>query len=66
MDKTDHDILVELARDVCWLKKLMTNHLDHHEQLETNFVKYHRAVYIAIVTAIAIVVGTGVITIVLK
>ena len=26
----DHDILLSLARDMCWLKKGFANHLKHH------------------------------------
>lgn len=30
---TDHDILIELQRDVCWIKKNLSNHLKHHWML---------------------------------
>jgi len=26
----DHDLLVALQQDMCWLKKIMSNHLAHH------------------------------------
>lgn len=26
----DHDILIELKRDVCWMRKTLENHLKHH------------------------------------
>lgn len=26
----DHDILVELKNDMCWIKKALSNHLKHH------------------------------------
>ena len=26
----DHDVLVALQQDMCWLKKIMGNHLAHH------------------------------------
>ena len=26
----DHDILIELQRDICWIKKMVENHLKHH------------------------------------
>jgi hypothetical protein len=26
----DHDILLELKGDVCWIKKILGNHLKHH------------------------------------
>lgn len=29
-EKTDHDILLKLEADMCWLKKVMGNHLRHH------------------------------------
>jgi hypothetical protein len=33
-EKKDHDILIELSRDVCWLKKAISNHLKHHWAVE--------------------------------
>ncbi len=30
MEENDHDILVELKRDMRWLKEGFSNHLKHH------------------------------------
>jgi len=27
---TDHDLLVRLVNDMCWLKKIVSNHLRRH------------------------------------
>lgn len=32
-NKTDHDLLIQLCTDVCWLKKVMGNHIKHHWML---------------------------------
>lgn len=29
-NKTDHDMLLGLCTDMCWLKKVVGNHLRHH------------------------------------
>jgi len=29
-EQTDHDILILLKGDMCWMKKMMDNHLRHH------------------------------------
>ena len=29
-EEKDHDILLEVRRDTCWLKKQIANHLKHH------------------------------------
>jgi len=29
-DPSDHDLLIGLAKDMCWLKQMMTNHFRHH------------------------------------
>jgi len=29
-ESNDHDILLELKTDVCWIKKIVGNHLRHH------------------------------------
>lgn len=26
----DHDLLIELKQDLCWVKKVLGNHLRHH------------------------------------
>lgn len=26
----DHDLLIAMQQDICWLKKMMSNHLAHH------------------------------------
>lgn len=26
----DHDLLIAMQQDICWLKKMMGNHLAHH------------------------------------
>lgn len=32
-NKTDRDLLVQAVNDICWLKKIMGNHLQHHSKL---------------------------------
>lgn len=32
-EKTDHDLLVETANDVRWLRDVFDKHLSHHKQL---------------------------------
>ncbi len=32
-NKSDHDMLLQLCTDVCWLKKIMGNHIKHHWML---------------------------------
>lgn len=43
----DHDMLITIARDTCWLKKEISNHLKHHF-----------AINIAVITAILMTAGT--------
>ena len=31
--KTDRDLLIQAVNDICWLKKIMGNHLQHHSKL---------------------------------
>lgn len=26
----DHDLLIKLGEDICWIKKILSNHLKHH------------------------------------
>jgi len=33
MEQKDHDILLGLQRDMCWIKKQLANHLKHHWML---------------------------------
>lgn len=42
----DHDLLIMVARDICWLKKEIGNHLKHHF-----------AINIAVVTALLATAG---------
>jgi len=30
----DHDILIHLQTDICWIKKVLNNHLRHHWAVE--------------------------------
>jgi hypothetical protein len=30
----DHDLLTQLANDVCWIKNALANHLKHHWAVE--------------------------------
>ena len=30
LPQNDHDLLIGLVKDMCWLKKIMGNHLRHH------------------------------------
>ena len=32
-DETDHDILIKLQADICWIRKQLSNHLKHHWML---------------------------------
>lgn len=34
----DHDLLMELKADICWIKKMCSNHLKHHWLLEAGIV----------------------------
>jgi len=29
-DLSDHDVLVKIDNDLCWVKKMLENHLKHH------------------------------------
>ena len=29
-DLTDHDLLITMSTDICWLKTVVGNHLKHH------------------------------------
>lgn len=31
--KTDRELLIQAVTDICWLKNLMTGHLQHHARL---------------------------------
>jgi len=33
-EKSDHDLLVSLGKDMEWVKKSLSNHLAHHSALE--------------------------------
>jgi len=32
-NKSDHDLLVMVVNDMCWVKKTMKDHLAHHSRL---------------------------------
>ena len=32
-NKSDRDLLIQAVNDICWLKKIMGNHLQHHSKL---------------------------------
>jgi len=36
--KEDHDLLMSVVNDICWIKKVMGNHLKHHWALEIGIV----------------------------
>lgn len=30
LPQNDHDLLITLVRDMCWIRKVLGNHLKHH------------------------------------
>ena len=33
-NRNDHDLLIKLSKDMCWVKENLSNHLKHHWLLE--------------------------------
>ena len=50
--KSDHDLLVCVYRDLCWVKKILSNHLKHHETADKRSWTIAIAIGVAALSAI--------------
>ena len=50
---TDHEILVELRRDVKWIKQILGNHLRHHAAATITLAAATLAALTALIVALA-------------
>jgi hypothetical protein len=49
---SDHDLLLQLANDTCWIKKILGNHLEHHKAITVALIAITGTAIIALLIAI--------------